>query len=160
MPDAALVRHDIAIGNLIYGHAQFITLRLAETWDIAPGIGHPEVIAAHDRSDRKWVASGKAWYVLYHRELGWAMELLLQARAPRKGWQPQGDERLTVHGHPAQVRRWQRQRGLFRPKTITFVEVTHQCERSDRLLRLQLSGRCPPEGFEEMLAMIPEWWCH
>ena len=86
----ALVRHDITISNILYGGAHFITLRLPEAWDIAGGVGRPEIVAAHTRHDRKWVASGRAWYVLYHRQLGWAMELLLDSGPLRKRWQPQG----------------------------------------------------------------------
>jgi hypothetical protein len=162
MYDDRLVRHDIAIRNILYGQAHFITLRLPESWDIAPGVSHPEIAATHERHNRRLVACGRAWYVLYHRERGWAVELLLESspQRQRKLKSPEGGETLEVHGHPAQVRRWQRRRGLFRPKTISFVEVTYNCEQSDRRIRLELSGRCPPEGFEEVLRLVPEWWCH
>ena len=155
-----LVRHDVSVSNLLYGAARLITLRLPEMWEIAPGVGRPEIVAAHTRDDRKWVACGRAWYVIYHRQLGWAMELLLDSGPLRKRWQPDGEEMVVVHGHPASVRRWQRRRGLFRPKTITFVEVAYNCEQSDRFMRLELSGRCPPEGFEQMLRLLSGWWCH
>lgn len=160
-PQADLVRHDITISNILYGGAHLITLRLPEAWDIASGVGRPEIMAAHTLRDRRWVASGRAWYVLYHRQLGWAMELLVESGAIRKRWQPQPDGELTeVHGHVASVRRWQRRRGVLRPKTITFVEVTYNCEQSKRFMRMEVSGRCPPEGFEEMLRLISGWWCH
>jgi hypothetical protein len=165
MPVAAtsrqpLIRHDIAVGNLIWGSAHFLSLRLPEVWDIAPGVGRPEVVAAHDRAGRKWIASGQAWYVLYHREHHWAMELKLDSRPLGRVDPAPGGAATSVHGHEAFVRRWQRRRGLFRPKVITFVEVAWRCDHSDRTLRVELSGRCPPEGFEQMLALIPEWWCH
>lgn len=160
MPTRQLVRHDISVSNIIYGSAHFLTLRLPEVWEIAPGVGHPEVIAAHDRNQRKWVASGKAWYVVYHRESGWAMELMLESGAQRKQLRPASNEVIAVQGHTAHVRRWQRRRGLFRPKQITYVEAQFNCPQSDRCLRLELSGRCPPEGFEEMLNLFSEWWCH
>jgi hypothetical protein len=123
-------------------------------------VGHPEIVAVHERNHRKWIASGMGWYVVYHRELGWAMELMLESGAQRK-LKPRPDlESLDVHGHAAQVRRYQRQRGLFHRHTITYVEVMYNCEQSDRLLRVELSGRCPPEGFDQVLAVLPEWWCH
>jgi hypothetical protein len=156
-----LIRHDIDVGNIVYGTARFITLWLPQSWDIAPGVGRPEVVAAHDRQQRKWIASGQAWYVVFHRQQGWAMELLLESSHRRRDAAgAAGQEVIHVQGHPAVVRRWQRRRGLFRPRTITFVEVQFNCEQSDRHLRLELSGRCPPEGFEEMLAVVPEWRCH
>jgi hypothetical protein len=157
-----LIQHEIDVSNFLYGSAHFITLHLSPEWEIARGVGHPEVTAAHDRGEQKWVAGGKAWYVLYHKQSGWAMELSLEAKPGRKQNRGQvaGSRELTVHGHPASIRRWEQRRGLFHPKAITFVEVTFDCEHSDRNIRLELSGRCPPEGFEAMLAMIPEWQCH
>jgi hypothetical protein len=161
MPAPELVRHDIAVSNVLYGGANFMTLRLPETWDIAPGVGRPEIVAVHDRGGRKWIASGQAWYVLYHRELGWAMELMLESSAlKRRLGPPDSGETLDIHSHRARVRRWQRKRGLFRPKMITFVEVGFNCEQSERYMRYELSGRCPPEGFEQMLGFMREWWCH
>jgi hypothetical protein len=155
-----LVRHDIDVGNILYGTARFMSLWLPESWDLAPGVGRPEIVAAHDRLHRKWIASGQAWYVIFHRERGWAMELFLESSHRRKDALPLGQEAIQVQGHPAQVRRWQRRRGLFRPKLITFVEVRFNCDQSDRHLKLELSGRCPAEGFDEMLTFLPEWRCH
>jgi hypothetical protein len=117
-------------------------------------------VAAHNRRNRKWIASGMAWYVVYHRELGWAMELMLESTAQRKITPGSGEETLAIQGHTASVRHWNRKRGLFRPKNISFVEVRFNCEQTDRQLRYELSGRCPPEGFDEMLRLLPEWWCH
>ena len=153
-----LVRHDIAVGNILYGSADFISLRLPEAWDLAPGVGRPEIIAVHERNGHKWIVSGRAWYVLYHQEMGWAMELTLHSSVPRKSTQV--GEMIEVHGHPAHIRRWTRRRGVFRRKTITFVEVSYTCEQSERYIRLELSGRCPPEGFEEILRTVPHWQCH
>lgn len=157
-----LIRHDIDVSNFLYGTAHFITLHLSPEWEIARGVGQPEVTAAHDRGQQKWVAGGRAWYVLYHKQSGWAMELCLESKPARKQnrGQPGSSHELTVHGHPASIRRWHRRRGVFRPKEITFVEVTFDCEHSDRSIRLELSGRCPPEGFDEMLAMVSKWQCH
>jgi len=156
---ASLIRHDIDVGNVLYGSAHFITLELAPEWEIAPGVGRPEIVAAHKRGQRVWIVTGKAWYVLYHKQLGWAVELHLEAKPQRKQSLIDSSE-LTVNGHPASVRRWQRQRGIFHPKTIAFAEVAFDCEHSERRLRLELSGRCPPEGFEAIMAMIPAWRCH
>lgn len=160
MPDEKLIPHRIAVGNLIWGHADFLTLRMPEIWDIAPGVGRPEVVAAHERQGRRWVVTGKAWYVVYHRERGWAMELFLESRPSRRRASALSGEQATLYGHPASVRRWQRRRGVFRPKTITFVEVTCDCAVSDRTIKVELSGRCPPEAFEEMLRLIAGWTCH
>lgn len=155
-----LVRHDIAVGNAIYGSASLMTLRLPEQWSIAPGVGRPEVAAAHDRAGQKWIAVGRAWYVLYHVELGWAMELLVDSGSLPRRRPPREAAPFEVHGHAATVRRWQRQRGVFHRKTITFVAVRFDCEETERRLTLELSGHCPPEGFEQVLASIPEWVCH
>jgi hypothetical protein len=67
---------------------------------------------------------------------------------------------MEVHGHVAAMRRRQRKRGVFNPKIITFFEVTFNCDQTNRFMRLELSGRCPPEGFEEILRSLSGWWCH
>lgn len=158
--DQTLVDHEIAVGNLIWGHAQFLTIRMPEVWDLAPGVGRPEIVASHERKGKRWVVTGKAWYVLFHRERGWAMELLLESRVKRKQHPVSTGEQATVHGHPASIRRWERKRGVFKPRTITFVELLCDCDETDRSLKVELSGRCPAEGFEEMLRMIAKWHCH
>ena len=155
-----LVEHRIAVGNIIYGHADFMTLHIPETWDIAPGVGRPEVVAAHERNGQRWVVTGKAWYVLYHRELGWAMELLLESRVQRKTRPAKTGEMAVIQGHLANVRRWQRSRGLFQRKMITYIELMSNCDQSDRTLRIELSGRCPAEGFDQILGVISHWQCH
>lgn len=158
--DANLIDHEIAVGNIIWGHAQFLTIRMPAEWDLAPGVGRPEIVAAHERHGKRWVVTGKAWYVVFHRERGWAMELHLESRVKRKQRLASNGEQTTWNGHPASVRRWQRRRGVFRPKTITFVEVMCDCHDTERTLKVELSGRCPPEGFEEMLRLIAAWRCH
>lgn len=155
-----LIRHDIDVGNLLYGTARFVTLRLSDGWDLAPGVGRPEIVAAHNRRNRKWIASGKAWYVIYHRDLGWAMELMLESTALKKIAPAPNSETMQIQGHAASLRRWNRKRGLFHPKIISFVEVRFNCEQTDRQIRFEISGRCPPEGFQEILRLLPEWWCH
>lgn len=155
-----LTQHDIAVSNVLYGSVDFLSLQMPEIWDIAPGVGRPEIMAVHERNGHRWIVSGRAWYVLYHQELGWAMELALHSSASQQQNKPGGEESIEVNNHPAQVRRWTRQRGLFRPKQITFVEVSFFCAQSERHIRLEFSGRCPPEGFEEILKTVPYWKCH
>ena len=164
MRPADLVRHDIAAGNLLLGDMLFLSLNLLPAWDLAPGVGRPEVIASHERNGKKWVAAGRAWYVIYDGERRWAMELMLQAGAlPRKrrgNAELASATELSVHGHPATVRWQERRRGLFRRRPITFVRVEFDCPISERHLVVEFSGRCPSEGFEELLRVMPYWRCH
>jgi len=158
-----LVRHDIAASNLLLGDSLFLSLGLPPGWELAPGVGRPEVIANHERGGKKWVASGRAWYVVFDAERRWAMELMLQVGALSRRWNraPVGEvTEVTVHGHPATVRWREGRRGLFRRHTITFLRVEFDCPVSERHLVVEFSGRCPREGFEEMLAAIPYLRCH
>lgn len=158
-----LVRHDISAGNLLYGSALFVSLNLPPRWDLAPGVGRPEIIAGHERNGRKWVASGRAWYVVFDAERRWAMELALRVKSLSKK-QRNADgivaPEVMVHGHPATVHWRQGERGLFRRRNITFLHVEFACPVSDRHLTVELSGHCPQEGFEELLAVMPYWRCH
>ena len=163
MQPTDLIRHDIASGNLLLGSMFFITLNLPPAWDLAPGVGRPEIIAGHERSGRKWVVSGRAWYVIFDPQRRWAMELALQASSLPRGKKEVGGEHMAetmVHGHPATVRRWHGRRGLFNRRTIAFLRVEFDCPVSDRHLTVELSGRCPPEAFDEILEAMPHWRCH
>jgi len=136
-----------------------MTLRLPEEWNLAPGVGRPEIVAAHERVNVKWVASGKAWYVLYHQERPWVMEMKIEVSDLRRKQKP-GGQLVMINGHEAWVRRWQRGRGLWRRKRIQYVEVTYKCAESDRTILLEFSGRCEPEGFEQLFEYLPYWGCH
>jgi hypothetical protein len=156
-----LVKHEIGTRNILLGASYFLTLRLPPTWDLARGVGQPEVVATHQRGQQKWVASGKAWYVLQNAERNWAMELALEMGHPRVRL-PSGPhtEPIQVDGHEAQLRRWQRSRGLFRRWQVNYLEVAYNCPQSERYVRIELSSRCDRAAFEEVLATIPAWRCH
>jgi hypothetical protein len=156
-----LIVHEIGTRNLLLGASRFLTLRLPATWDLAPGVGHPEVVASHERRRQKWVSSGKAWYVLHNAERQWAMELALEVGRRRSRLAPGTvSEPVLVDGHEGWLRRWQRSRGLFRRWQVSYVEVAYNCPQSDRFIRIELSGRCEEAAFEEVLATVSEWRCH
>jgi hypothetical protein len=160
-PAAALIPHEIGTRNLLLGASRFLTLRLPSTWDLAPGVGPPEVVASHHRRHQKWVSSGRAWYVLHNAERKWAMELALEIGHRRPYLPPgAGSEPVVVDGHEGWLRRWQRSRGLFRRWQVHYVEVAYNCPQTDRYVRIELSGRCEEAAFEEVLATVSEWRCH
>lgn len=154
-----LVPHEIAAANLLLGASRFITLWMPPEWDLAPGVGRPEIVAAHERKNVKWVASGKAWYVIYNSEKNWVMELKLEVSHPRRSLRA-GTELLTVDGHDAQVRWWSKGRGVLRRRQITYMDVAYVCPQSERSISIELSGRCEEDGFRGLLSLIPEWRCH
>lgn len=154
-----LVPHEISAANLIMGSSRFITLWMPPEWNLAPGVGRPEIVAAHERNDVKWVASGKGWYVVYNGEDNWVMEMKLDIAHPREKWRPAG-ELLAINGHEGQVRWWERGRGILRRQMVTYMEVAYNCPQSERSIRLEFSGRCPEEGFRALLGFLPHWRCH
>lgn len=155
-----LIPHEIAAANPLLGASRFLTISLPAEWDLAPGVGRPEIVSSHERAGAKWVSSGKAWYVIYHRETGWAMELLIDVGDLRRRPKKPGTESLKIDGHEAQVRWWERGRGLFNRRRITYLEIAYHCQRSERFVRLELSGRCGEEGFRDLMQFIPHWRCH
>jgi hypothetical protein len=155
-----LVSHEISARNPLLGASRFITLWLPAEWDIAPGVGGPEVVASHERNDLKWVSSGKGWYVIYNRDTRWAMEFRIDVKHPRKNDKPPPAGMMTIHGHDARVEWRERGRGIFRRKRVTYMIVTYNCPLSERWVRLEFSGRCGQEAFRALLDYLPYWRCH
>jgi hypothetical protein len=156
-----LVDHLIEAKNLVLGNSRFLTLRLPETWDLAPGVSRPEVAASHMRSEIRWVAHGDFWYIVYQRELGWAMEINGRMRPTlRRGDNHQG-ETVSAGGHPAMLDWKLRRRGPpWRRHDVVYMTVAFECVPSDRAIELEFSGWCPEEGFKEILRTLPHLECH
>jgi hypothetical protein len=156
----ALITHDIYASNLILGESLFLGLRLPPAWTLAPGVSRPEIVAAHQRGNRRWVATGDAWYVVHDEARRWVMELAIRIRALPRGQEKQG-EIATAGGHPGRVVWKEKRRGLpWQRHTVTFMTVTHICPRSERQIQLEFSGWCPLEGFNELLASLEHLVCH
>lgn len=154
------VSHEISAKNPLLGASRFVTLWLPPDWDIAPGVGGPEIVASHERNDDKWVASGRAWYVLYNRETRWAMEFRIDVGPLRGGRKKTTAEPATAGGHDASVTWRERGRGIIRRKRVTYMIVDYNCPLSERWLRFEFSGRCEQEAFRALLACVPYWRCH
>ncbi len=155
-----LVSHEISAKNPLLGASRFITLWLPAEWDIAPGVGRPEIVASHERNDDKWVASGRAWYVVYNRDTRWAMEFRIDVGHPRDEKMRGPTELFSAGGHEARVEWRERGRGLIRRRRVTYMIVAYNCPLSERRLRLEFSGRCGQEAFRALLDYIPYWRCH
>lgn len=155
-----LITHDIYASNLILGESFFVGLRLPPSWKLAPGVSRPEIVAAHDRRSRKWVATGDAWYVVHDDDRRWVMELAIRVRPLTRNQDGPG-EIAPVGGHSARVVWKERRRGLpWQRHTVTFMTATHVCPLSERKIRLEFSGWCPMDGFREMLASLEHLVCH
>lgn len=137
------------------------SLRLSPEWSLAPGVGRPEVVATHERRDRKWVVTGDAWYVVAHTEHRWALELAAHIRPIPKDRREGAEEVITINQHPGYVSRKYRRRGLpWNRHTVTFVTVVFSCPYSERQIELELSGWCPEEGFQDILRALKHIGCH
>ncbi len=156
-----LVIHDISVSNLLLGEARLMRLLLPETWDIDRGLAPPDMSARHVRGGAPWMAAGQAWYVLYHKTHGWALEL--HVRISPKGKTPPSDpaETLTIAGHTAYLTWHTRRRGLpWKRHDVTFMTVTWYCPQTERHLSLEFSGWCPRQGFEQIRASLEHLRCH
>jgi hypothetical protein len=156
-----LVTHDIYADNLLLGKSLLFTLSLPPEWQLAPGVSRPEVFATHERHNRKWVATGRAWYVVFDGERHWAFELAASIHPFPNSPRTPTSEPLSIAGHPAQLRWKKKRRGLpWQRHTVTFMTVDFDCPLSERHLQLELSGWCPAEGFQEILQALRHLGCH
>ena len=156
-----LVKHEIFAQNLILGESLFLILKLPPHWQLGPGLSHPEIHATHERRGRKWVATGSAWYVVYDGERNWAMELAISTRPARNKFSENPVEAVSISGHVARLQRKEKRRGLpWQRHTVKYMIVDFECLHSEREIKLELSGWCPEEGFQEVLQAITQLQCH
>lgn len=146
---------------MILGKAKFFTLKLSSNWNLAPGVGRPEVVATHERANKKWVATGDAWYVIYHSETRWALELAAKVKPMANNQNGSTGDRIAVNHHPAYLTWKYKRRGLpWNRHTVTFMNIVFDCPKTERQIRLEFSGWCPAEGFEEILQALQQLDCH
>ncbi|HJX40302.1 MAG TPA: hypothetical protein VJ345_02480 [Anaerolineales bacterium] len=154
------MEHVIEAKNIVFGNLRFLALELPDPWEIAPGVGRPEINATHERGSVRWVVNGDFWYVLFQRELGWAMEVSGRVR-PLGRSVPGAGEVVSVGGHPARANWTSRKRGLpWRRHEVRFLKVDFECVSSERRVTLEFSGWCPQEGFREVLEALGKLKCH
>jgi hypothetical protein len=154
------VQHVIEAKNLIFGSIRFLGLELPEAWEIAPGVGRPEINSSHERRSVRWAVNGDFWYVIYQRQRGWAMEINGRVRPLGRTF-PDVGESVSVSGHPGRVTWRQRRRGPpWRRHDVRFMTVEFECASSERRITLEFSGWCPEEGFREVLRALPQLRCH
>lgn len=159
--ETGVVTHDIKIRNLIMGTSRLLELTLPEGWELTKGVGAPEVSAVHERQGKRWAATARAWYVVYHPERRWAAELAVRVFPTAPKNPPAGVLPFEVSGHTATVRVHQRRRGLpWRRHTVTFLTIAWTCPHSDRYIELEYSGWCPQEGFEALKQAAARAGCH
>jgi hypothetical protein len=155
------LEHVLKAANAIMGSATFLTLYLDPDWGLAPGVGHPEVTASHERSEIRWVANGDFWYVLHNRRHGWTMELRGRFRPGGSGSLPREGETSSVGGHIASVRWHTRRRGLpWRRHDVRYMTVEYDCPTSERRILLEFSGWCEETGFRHALEALQAVKCH
>ncbi len=146
---------------MLLGKSLFFSLKLSPFWQLAPGVGRPEIVATHERSKNKWVVTGDAWYVVYHNENRWALELAVKIRPIPNNQKGEPGEAISVNRHPGRISWKYKRRGLpWNRHTVTFMNVRFDCPKTERQIVLEFSGWCPPEGFEEILQALQHIGCH
>jgi hypothetical protein len=152
--------HDISVSNLVLGEARLLRLVLPPAWALDRGLAPPDIHARHIRQGVPWMASGQAWYVLYHQELGWALELHIRVSSTEKP-APEQAQGLTIAGHPAYLTRHTRRRGLpWKRHDVHFMTISWYCPQTERHLSLEFSGWCPEEGFAQIREALTQARCH
>jgi hypothetical protein len=155
------VEHVLKAANAIMGSATFLTMNLGPDWGLAPGVGHPEVTASHERSGVRWVANGDFWYVIFNQNRGWTMEVRGRFRPGVSNAFPREGETADVGGHAASVRWHMRRRGLpWRRHDVRYMTVVYECPASERKILLEFSGWCEEAGFRQVLESLKSVKCH
>ena len=161
-----LVNHEIYARNLIMGQVLFFNLNLPPEWHLAPGVSRPEINASSRQTeDGSWVVNGNAWYVVYQSERRWALELYASIRpliGQKSGRRitPNGGP-VNIAGHNAELQWNTKRRGLpWKRHDVTFMTLTFDCPHTERRIKLEFSGWCPQEGFEEILESMRHLKCH
>lgn len=158
-----LTRYDIFADNLFLGRSLLFTLNLPPAWQLAPGVSRPEVSAIHTRRGKRWVVTGDAWYVVYDGQRRWALEMAAQLRPPQNARTPKTPtlQQANVGGHPSALRWQEKRRGLpWQRHNVTYMILDCECSYTERRLKLEFSGWCPQEGFQEILAALRFLRCH
>jgi hypothetical protein len=163
-----LIRHDILASNHLLGDSLFLTLLLPGNWEIASGVSRPEISASHERRNRLWVANGQGWYVLFDKQRRWALEMAIQIKAihPNKIssdiiHDKPGERMVRVSDHRGLLKYSTRKRGLpWRRHDVKYMNVIFSCPYSERRIKLEFSGWCPGEGFDEILEVLEFLRCH
>ena len=156
-----LTYHAVTIGNAVFGTARLLTIGLPSGWTLKPGVSHPEVAATHTRGATTWVVAGSAWYVVFHPEHGWALEVAIHSRATSSKDSLLANAAAQIGGHPATLHWKTRRRGMpWNRHDVTFMTLAGTCPHTERHIRIEFSGWCPPEGFQEMLQAVRGWRCH
>ena len=154
------VAHDISLHNLILGEARLFRLMLPEKWEITRGLAPPDMQARHMRGGVPWVAAGRAWYVVYHTELGWALELEVRVTSTEKT-PPPDSQPIEVGWHAGYIAWKTRRRGLpWKRHDVHFMTIGWYCPQTERHIELIFSGWCPQEGFDAIRAGIERTICH
>jgi len=130
------------------------------TWQLAPGVSRPEIAANHNRQNRSWVATGNAWYVVYEPEKHWALELAITIH-PKTKTAESSNQTVSVGKHIGNLQWKQKRRGLpWNRHEVTFMTISFDCHYTERNIKLEFSGWCPREGFEEILEALKFLGCH
>jgi hypothetical protein len=68
---------------------------------------------------------------------------------------------VSIGDHASQVTWKIRRRGLpWQRHTVIYMTVVFDCPLSERRIRLEFSGWCPQQGFDEILAAVRQLRCH
>ena len=117
--------------------------------------------ATHERRGRKWVAAGSAWYVVFDGGRNWALELAISTRPARNKVRDNPDETVSIGGHTARLHWKVKRRGLpWQRHTVRYMILDFECPQSEREIKLEFSGWCPNEGFQEVLQSVKQLQCH
>lgn len=157
-------KHIIAAENFLLGATNFVVVTLPEGWTLLRGTSPPEVDSNRQFGGVQWVTSGRSPHLLVQpeRKTGAEMHILIQrGRRPldKVKASPKACPFPLQSGHEAFLLHLVR-RGLWRGASENGVRLSVFCDRTDRTITLEITGRIGEAEIQELLEALQGVECH
>ncbi|MDR5694874.1 MAG: hypothetical protein QN198_12375 [Armatimonadota bacterium] len=158
-------KHVIAAENFLLGATNFVVVTLPEGWKLLRGISPPEVDSNRLFGEVQWVTSGRSPHLLVQPERRSGAELHVLVNRGRRMLDKlkasPGARPFFLHsGHEAFLLHHQVRRGLWRGYLEKGVRLSLFCDRTDRTITLEITGRIGETEIQELLEALQGVECH
>ncbi len=150
----------IAVGNIITGVFNFMTISIPYNWRIASISMNSDVFSTMNQGNIKWVTEGEVEHFLQTREAKAAFRIKVKKGIKQKEKfkslkKLEKDKEVLVSTHNAQVFKYI-ERFLWQKRTV--LGVLFQCSDTNRTILLEFINGDP--WVEEILECLKESQCH
>ena len=158
--------HLIAASNILFGIANFLILPLPKGWRFGREISPSEVDSTTQWGDSLWVTSGRASHVVFNEDREAGLELLVKVSKGKRGKfkpklsQMRNQGLMRLGGHDANYALGEVERGLFKKKVAQRLQLSFYCDKTNRTIAIELTGKCPADALNQILQAMSLLQCH